>query len=324
MATHSSILAWKISWTEEPDGLQSTGWQELDMTNVISTCAAEARLCWNWDCYCRLRLWEQRVLLQNALFHPLSSTPELVRGASLGGINILLNVFLSLFQVWIPNRFFSDVVWAEQNLPSSVCRWFTCQPAHSSETPPLSSPLLTTSCLTNGCPPCLAKGRFHGVGWAWRVSNGRSLRNPPSLPTVHAKLTPTENLVAFEHQKKIILTLKGALLAGQPGLLAMVCPQQPSALGAGGPSHSWPIGPATESLSCLAGFTNPGNCAGLNSVGEEESFSMWSLPKGGLMELESDQESSASPILWWGQWSRYLRTKLHGWGQRPGFCLYLT
>ena len=23
MATHSSILAWKISWTEEPGGLQS-------------------------------------------------------------------------------------------------------------------------------------------------------------------------------------------------------------------------------------------------------------------------------------------------------------
>ena len=25
MATHSSILAWKILWTEEPGGLQSTG-----------------------------------------------------------------------------------------------------------------------------------------------------------------------------------------------------------------------------------------------------------------------------------------------------------
>ena len=25
MATHSSILAWKIPWTEEPDGLQSMG-----------------------------------------------------------------------------------------------------------------------------------------------------------------------------------------------------------------------------------------------------------------------------------------------------------
>ena len=24
MATHSSILAWEISWTEEPSGLQST------------------------------------------------------------------------------------------------------------------------------------------------------------------------------------------------------------------------------------------------------------------------------------------------------------
>ena len=27
MATHSSILAWKIPWTEEPGGLQSTGLQ---------------------------------------------------------------------------------------------------------------------------------------------------------------------------------------------------------------------------------------------------------------------------------------------------------
>ena len=27
MATHSSILAWRIPWTEEPGGLQSIGWQ---------------------------------------------------------------------------------------------------------------------------------------------------------------------------------------------------------------------------------------------------------------------------------------------------------
>ena len=27
MATHSSILAWRIPWTQEPDGLQSTGSQ---------------------------------------------------------------------------------------------------------------------------------------------------------------------------------------------------------------------------------------------------------------------------------------------------------
>ena len=32
MAIHSSILAWKIQWTEEPGGLQSMGSQEADMT----------------------------------------------------------------------------------------------------------------------------------------------------------------------------------------------------------------------------------------------------------------------------------------------------
>ena len=32
MATHSSILAWEIPWTEEPRGLQSTRVEELDMT----------------------------------------------------------------------------------------------------------------------------------------------------------------------------------------------------------------------------------------------------------------------------------------------------
>ena len=29
MATHSSILAWKIPWTEEPGGLQSKGFQRV-------------------------------------------------------------------------------------------------------------------------------------------------------------------------------------------------------------------------------------------------------------------------------------------------------
>ena len=29
LATHSSILAWKISWTEEPAGLQSLGSQRV-------------------------------------------------------------------------------------------------------------------------------------------------------------------------------------------------------------------------------------------------------------------------------------------------------
>ena len=45
MATHSSILAWRIPWTEEPGGLQSMGyksqtrltWAESDMPERLST-----------------------------------------------------------------------------------------------------------------------------------------------------------------------------------------------------------------------------------------------------------------------------------------------
>ena len=37
MATHFSILAWKIPWTEEPGRLQSMGSQELDTTEHTCT-----------------------------------------------------------------------------------------------------------------------------------------------------------------------------------------------------------------------------------------------------------------------------------------------
>ena len=36
MATHSSILAWRIPWTEEPGRLQSMGLQELDTTEQLN------------------------------------------------------------------------------------------------------------------------------------------------------------------------------------------------------------------------------------------------------------------------------------------------
>jgi len=36
MATQSSILAWRIPWTEEPGGQQSMGSQESDMTDFHS------------------------------------------------------------------------------------------------------------------------------------------------------------------------------------------------------------------------------------------------------------------------------------------------
>ena len=37
MATHSSILAYKIPWTEEPGGLQSTGSQSQTQLKRLST-----------------------------------------------------------------------------------------------------------------------------------------------------------------------------------------------------------------------------------------------------------------------------------------------
>ena len=36
MATHSSILAWRIPWKEEPGGLQSMGVAELDTTELLT------------------------------------------------------------------------------------------------------------------------------------------------------------------------------------------------------------------------------------------------------------------------------------------------
>ena len=36
METHSSILSWRIPWTEEPGRLQSMGSQELDTTEWIN------------------------------------------------------------------------------------------------------------------------------------------------------------------------------------------------------------------------------------------------------------------------------------------------
>ena len=36
LATHSTVPAWKIPWTEEPGGLQSMGWQESDTTKRLN------------------------------------------------------------------------------------------------------------------------------------------------------------------------------------------------------------------------------------------------------------------------------------------------
>ena len=41
LATHSSILAWEIPWTEEPGGLQSMGSQRVGHDLVTTTTTTE-------------------------------------------------------------------------------------------------------------------------------------------------------------------------------------------------------------------------------------------------------------------------------------------
>ena len=47
MATHSSILAWRMPWTEEPGGLQSVGLQRVGHNWVTNTCVIDAvKIAW--------------------------------------------------------------------------------------------------------------------------------------------------------------------------------------------------------------------------------------------------------------------------------------
>ena len=48
MVTHSSILAWRIPWTEEPGGLQSMGCKELDTNERLTLSLFFHTL--DWDC----------------------------------------------------------------------------------------------------------------------------------------------------------------------------------------------------------------------------------------------------------------------------------
>ena len=52
IATHSSILAWRIPWTEKPDKLQSMGRKESNMTKQLSL-----SLSWNLGGYYRCESW---------------------------------------------------------------------------------------------------------------------------------------------------------------------------------------------------------------------------------------------------------------------------
>ena len=47
MAIHSSILAWKISWTEEPRAIVPWGHKESDRTET-SEHSTHSKILWHW------------------------------------------------------------------------------------------------------------------------------------------------------------------------------------------------------------------------------------------------------------------------------------
>ena len=74
MATHSSILAWGISWTEEPGGLQSTeSDKELDTTEMTLVC-----ILWLRATLSSLRFFLFFFITESlaALLVPLASSPN--------------------------------------------------------------------------------------------------------------------------------------------------------------------------------------------------------------------------------------------------------
>ena len=86
MATHSSILAWKISWTEEPGGLQSMRLQELiqliDKTTTttnpkdsdIQLIQGQVTLRNYWECqYSTSQMWY--LINENATGHNCQRLP---------------------------------------------------------------------------------------------------------------------------------------------------------------------------------------------------------------------------------------------------------
>ena len=104
MATHSSTLAWKIPWTEEPGRLQSMGLQRVGHTKRLHF---HFQTLYNFSCIInsRVRTWECALLstlycsqglgLQSPKFKPKSSTEQ--KAPVLGSENMCSH---ATSQVW--------------------------------------------------------------------------------------------------------------------------------------------------------------------------------------------------------------------------------
>ena len=86
MATHSSILAWRIPWTEEPGGLQSIGSQRVGHDCVTITTSSrnketDSRKSWykiKNQHFLLLVLYRKRVILKVGTLMPYVSDAMLI------------------------------------------------------------------------------------------------------------------------------------------------------------------------------------------------------------------------------------------------------
>ena len=84
MATHSSILAWRIPWTEEPGGLQSMGLQTLHTTERLTLHFVSYILNCLTFCTMLSPLWSCALTIPSQLFNILALS--LSYHLSLGGL----------------------------------------------------------------------------------------------------------------------------------------------------------------------------------------------------------------------------------------------
>ena len=146
MAPHSSILAWKIPWTEEPGGLQSMGSLELDTTEWLHfhfplSCIGEG----NGDplqCSC-LENPRDRGAWWAAVYGVTQSRTRLKRlsSSSSSSSNYLTEVKLESFDMGLRHQYFVNFP-ADSNMPPSL-RTIALESKEGNGTP------LQYSCLEN-------------------------------------------------------------------------------------------------------------------------------------------------------------------------------
>ena len=99
MAAHSSILAWRIPWTEEPSGLQSMGSQGSGMTSRLNHHhhhpSRDDETKWKWKSL--TCVWVSDTLWSHGLY---SSWNSLGQNTGVGSLSLLQGIFPT--QGWNP------------------------------------------------------------------------------------------------------------------------------------------------------------------------------------------------------------------------------